>query len=84
MKRIKEEKKKKNLLNFKLTYNMTNALHECMPVLYLYDLNLLLLIFEGHFHENLFLIFCSIVFTMALLLSLSISIFSLCRFRPIL
>ena len=37
-----------------------------MPVLYLYDLNLLLLIFEGHFHENFFLIFCSIVFTMAL------------------
>ena len=79
MKRIKEEKKKKNLLNFKLTYNMTNALHECMPVsvLYLYDLNLLLLIFEGHFHENLFLIFCSIVFTMALLLFLSTFIFSL-------
>ena len=48
------------------TYNKTNALHGCMPVLYLYDLNLLLLIFEGHFHENLFLIFCSIVFTMAL------------------
>ena len=63
MKRIKKEKIKKNLLNFKLTYNMTNALHECMPVLYLYNLNLLLLIFEGHFHENLFLIFCSIVFT---------------------
>ena len=49
MKRIKE-KKKKNLLSFKLTYKMT--------VLYLYDL-----------------IFCSIVVTMALLLSLSISIF---------
>ena len=45
---------------------MTNALHDCMPVLYLYGLNLLLLIFEGDFHENLFLIFCSIVFTMAL------------------
>ena len=49
---------------------MTSALHDCMPVLYLYDLNLLLLIFKGHFHENMVLIFCSIVFTMALLLSL--------------
>ena len=37
--------------------------HDCMTVLYLYDLNLL--IFEGHFHESFFLIFCSIV-TMAL------------------
>ena len=68
-------KKKKNV--FKLTLNMTSALHDCMPVLYLYDLNLLLLLFKGHFHENTVLIFCSIVFTMALLLSLSIFIFTI-------
>ena len=74
-KEFRRKKKKKNPLSFELTYNKTNALHGCMPVLYLYDLNLLLLIFVGHFHENLFLIFCSIVFTMALLLTLSIFIF---------
>ena len=56
---------------------MTSALHDCMPVLYLYDLNLLLLIFKGQFHENMVLIFCSIVFTMALFLSLSIFIFTI-------
>ena len=63
---------------------MTNALHDWMPMLYPYDFSLLLFTFDGLFHDHLFLIFCSIDFTMALSLSLSIFFFSLCKFRPIL
>ena len=60
-----------------MTRSRSIALHDCMPVLYLYDLNLLLLIFKGHFHENMVLIFCSIVFTMALLLSEYLHLYNL-------